>query len=556
MKTFALNRRAFLQASFASAATVSLAACGKNTAGASKSGDTQASSKNGGTIKCAIDNPTSIDPYDIEEFNGAAVAFQLFDPLTYYDYSSEALQPLSAERWEPNETADVWTFYIKKGLKFHDGSDVTSRSFKFAWERLCNPKTGEAPSVVSYHLAMVKGYDEMLAGSSTELVGVSCPDDYTLKVELVGAYADFPFVVSCTPLAPVPESAKDDFAAYGRAPIGNGPFMMDGEWVDGQYINLKRFEDYGGDAKAHVDAINFNIYKNTDTAFREFEAGNLDLCDIPAGRIKDTVEKYGESLDGFTATKDHQTLLGQVLYTEYLAYNVEDPILSNPKVRQAMSLAINRQNICDSLYEGTATPAGDIVPPGIKGNDESTWRYCDYDVERAKKLLDEAGYPAAADGTRGISLSIMVNSSRSTDEFVILQGDWKAVGINVTIDQLEYAVMLDRYVAGTYQLGSRGWTADYPIMDNFLQPLMYTGVGDNVSHYSNPNFDAKLDEARRTEDEDQRIALMHEANVIAAEDMPIIPMVHKALNKVCSANFQDLKVDAARCPELREAKKS
>ena len=127
------------------------------------------------------------------------------------------------------------------------------------------------------------------------------------------------------------------------------------------------------------------------------------------------------------------------------------------------------------------------------------------------------------------------------------------MGINVTIDQKEYASMLDDSVAGTFQLGSRGWTADYPIMDNFLQPLMYTGVGDNVSHYSSAEFDAKLDEARKTVDEDKRVELMHEADAIAAEDMPIIPMLHKTLNKVTSNKFTGIKVDAARLPELRDA---
>jgi len=147
----------------------------------------------------------------------------------------------------------------------------------------------------------------------------------------------------------------------------------------------------------------------------------------------------------------------------------------------------------------------------------------------------------------------MVSSSKSTDEFVAMQANWAAVGITVNIDQLEYATMLSHYVDGTFQLGSRGWTADYPIMYNFLQPLMYTGVGDNVSHYSSSAFDAKLDEACQTVDDNDRVALMHEADVIAAEDMPIIPILHKALNKVGSDKFQNLMVDAGRTPELRYA---
>lgn len=546
------TRRTFLKGSAGLAAIAGLTACGKKGAGSSDSAGGSA----GGTMKYYISNPTSIDPYDIEEFNGVAVSYQLFDPLTVFNFSTEKLEGLSAESWESNDSADTWTFKIRKGLKFHDGTDVTSKSFKYGWERLCNPKAGSAPSVVSYHLQLVKGYDDMINGKATELAGVTCPDDYTLKVELSAPYADFPYVTSCTPLSPIPDCAKKDFDTYTKAPVGNGPFKMDGTWKDDQYINLKRFDDYAGPNTASVGGVNFSIQKDADTAFREFEAGNLDVCDIPTGRIKETEDSYGASKDGFTATPGNQTLTGEVLYTEYLAYNVNDKVLSNVKVRQAMSLALDRQKICDTLYEGTAKPAGDIVPPGIKGNDESTWTYTAYDKDKAEKLLDEAGYKADSNGDRGINIDFMVSSSSSTDEFTMMINDWKAVGITVTIDQMEYASMLSKYTDGTFQLGSRGWTADYPIMDNFLQPLMYTGVGDNVSHYSSSKFDTKLDEARKTVDEDKRIELMHEADAIAAEDMPIIPIIHKGLSKVCSKNFTNVIVDAARCPELHSAKKA
>lgn len=551
MQEHNVSRRAFITGSMAAVAAAGLAACGK-TESTSGGGDAEAT---GGTINYYIDNPTSIDPYDVEEFNGAAVAFQIFDPLTVYDYPTETLKPLTAESWEANETADTWTFHIRKGLKFHDGTDVTAKSFQYAWNRLCNPKSGTAPSVVSYHLAQVKGYDAVVNGEAEELEGLSCPDDYTFQVELTAPYADFAYVTCCTPLSPIPDCAKDDFAAYGKKPIGNGPFMMSEDWADGQYIELVKFPDYGGDDAAKVDGVHFAILKDGDTAFREFEAGNLDVCDIPSGRVKETVEKYGESEDGYTGTKDKQTLLGTVMYTEYWAFNVNDPILSDKRVRQALSLALNRQNVCDTLYEGYATPAGDIVPPGIKGNDESIWTYDAYDPDKAAQLLDEAGYPANADGKRDLNLTISVTATRSTDEVVMMQNDWDKIGVTVTIDQKEYATLLQEYIDGTYQIGSRGWTADYPIMYNFLQPLFYTGVGDNVSHYSNAEFDAKLDEACQTVDDDKRVALMQEANKIAAEDMPIFPMLHKSLNKVTSGNFE-VMVDAARNPELHMATKT
>lgn len=506
----------------------------------------------GGMLRYYISNPTSIDPFDLEEFNGIAVAFQLFEALTYYDFDTQQLEPLAAESWESNEAGDEWTFKIREGRTFHDGTKVTAASFQYGWNRLCNPATTDSPSVVSYHLGMVEGYDEMLAGSATELSGVTCPDEMTLKVKLTHPYADFAYVVSAPALAPIPECAKEDFRTYTMAPVGNGPFKMKGEWLDGQYIELERYEDYAGE-KPLVDGIYFAIFKDKTTAYTEFQAGNLDECDLPSAQAKAAIAQYGESKDGYTAQPGEQVLMGGLLNTSYLGLNVTDPALEDKRVRQALSLAINRQAVCDAIHQGLATPAGDIVPEAIDGNDESRWTYCTYDPERAGQLLDDAGYPADGDGKRGLSLALLVSSSSDTAEFQMYQADWAAVGIDVEIQQMEYASMLDNFTAATYQIGSRGWYADYPIMDNFLYPLMYTGNGDNVSHYSSEEFDAKLDEARATVDDAERTRLMGEADAIAAEDVPIIPLVHKGLTKVTSSRVHDFTINAQMLPLCSKA---
>ena len=546
-----INRRTFLKgAAIAAAGTLATASALRSPQGIALADD--AGGQTGGVFKYYISNPTSIDPFDLEEFNGVAVATQLFDPLTWYDYTTQTLEPLACESWESNDTADEWTFKIRDGRTFHDGTKVTATSFKYGWERLCNPNTAQNPSVVSYHLAAVEGYEDMVNGTAEELAGVTCPDELTLVVKLSHPYADFAYVVSSPALAPIPECAKDDFNTYTLAPVGNGPFMMKGAWEDGQYIELARFDDYAGD-KPLLDGVLFSIIKDNVTAYMEFEAGNLDECDIPAARVSEAISLYGESEDGYTAEPGKQVLTGPMLNTSYLGLNVTDPTLSDKRVRQALSLAINREAIAEVIYQGNVVPAGDIIPQAMEGNDETRWTYSAYDPERAKQLLDEAGYPAGDDGMRAIDLEILVSAATAdTSEFQMYIADWQAVGVNVKLTQMEYATMLSNYTAGTYQIGSRGWYADYPIMDNFLYSLMYTGVGDNVSHYSNPDFDAKLDEARATVDHDQRIALMEEADAIAAEDVPIIPIIHKVLSKVGSGRAH-FEVNAAMAPILKEA---
>ena len=265
-----MGRRAFVGGTLAASSMAFLAACGK------KGGDASGS-ESGSTLNFYINNPVCIDPYNVQEDQGTQVEYQLFDALTEYDNEKGEIVPLACESFEANDDATEFTFKIKKA-KFHNGDDVTSKSFKLGWERLVNTKSAIAteygPSEVSYHLSMVEGYDDLVAGKATELTGVTCPDDETLVVKLTSAYADFPFVASHPALSPVPECAETDVKSFYLAPVGNGPFMMDGKWEDGQEINLKKFDDYYGD-KAKIDAIHFQVIKDVETAYKEFQAGNL-----------------------------------------------------------------------------------------------------------------------------------------------------------------------------------------------------------------------------------------------------------------------------------------
>lgn len=226
-----MGRRTFVKGSLAASALAALAACGKK--GGS---DTTATSgeATGGTLNYYINNPVSIDPYDAEEDQGMQVCYQLFDALMTYDFEKGELKGLAAESYKANDAADEFTFTLVKGAKFHDGTTVTSKSFKQAWERICNPKTSETtPSNISYHLSMVEGYSEMAKGEATELKGVTCPDDDTLVVKLIQPYADFPYVCMHPALSPVPDAALKDFDTFFFAPVGNGAFKMDGKWEDG-----------------------------------------------------------------------------------------------------------------------------------------------------------------------------------------------------------------------------------------------------------------------------------------------------------------------------------
>ena len=544
-----MNRRTFVKGGLAASAMAALAACGK------KGGDTSAASGSaaeGGTLNYYINNPSAIDPYDLEEDQGMMVGYQLFDALTTYDFTKSELVGLAAESWDVNDAADEFTFHLVKGAKFHDGTTVTSKSFKQGWERILNPNTStEHASAIGYHLAMVDGYSELSAGEADELKGVTCPDDDTLVVKLSQAYADFPYVCMHPALSPVPDCALEDFDTFFFAPVGNGPFKMDGKWEDGQQINLVRFDDYSYGEKAKLDGIHFNIQKDVQTAYTEFQAGNLDVAQVPTTQLKDAISQYGESEDGYTATTGKEVLTGDELSTYYLMLNVNDEQLKDKDLRHALSLAINRQAICDTVFEGTREPAGGIVPPGIKGYVENEWVDSRYDVDAAKKILDEK-YPADANGKRNLSIALTYNldgDHKAVMEMVM--ADWSALGIETSSNTAEWASILSNtYPNADFQVGRLGWIADYPIMDNFLYPLFVTGGDNNYGQYSNADVDKGLLDARAIASDDDRVAKYQEVDKLIAEDMPVIPLFYYKHQMVCSQRVKSLYIDPQKLCDM------
>lgn len=236
----------------------------------------------GGTLSYYLTNPVGIEPYTAEENQGVEVVKNLYDTLVTWDWGNKRVEPLAAEGWDVNEDATQFTFYLRKDAKFHNGQPVTSADFKYSWERNCSASTVPAPSSQGYKLNMISGANEMMAGTGDSL-DIECPDDYTLVVNLSAPYGDFLMQVCDCSSAPVPAGSAttdEEYQKFRVAPIGNGPFMMDGEWVDGQYISLKRFDDYWGE-KPLVDGVTFMVFANDQTAWTEFQAGNLDFTQVP-----------------------------------------------------------------------------------------------------------------------------------------------------------------------------------------------------------------------------------------------------------------------------------
>ena len=526
-----VSRRAFLSGVFAAGAAGLLAGCGSTSEVVETEDATEEDSPV--VLNVGVCDLESIDPFGCTDSSSGMVVPQLFDPLTRYDFPSGTLVGLAAESWDVSDDATTFTFHLVSEATFHDGEAVTSASFKRAWKRLICPddELVEAlgSSNVGRHLALVKGYDEFVAGEADDLAGVSCPDDETLEVELSISYADFPYVVAHPALAPVPSCAVTDPEGFLVAPVGNGPFMLaEGEtWAEGQSLTLVRFDGYHG-GPALVDEVEFLAVNDIDASYREFESGDVDVTEVPIDALSDAKKDCGLSEDGCTFSDDERLTIGAEPATTFIVCNTALIPLNNLDVRRGLSLAIDRESICDDVYRGTRLPADGIVSSAVLGYQEGAWGFAAYDEELAAEYLEQV-YPADEEGMRDLSFTLMYSADGGHDELAeAIVDDLAKIGVTVETDPIERETLVERYAEGDFTLGLMTWTADYPTLDNVLYPLFHSDSlgGYNRSGYSSEDVDTAIDEARAVVDDAARTAALQEVDVLVGKSLPVIPLMY------------------------------
>ncbi len=546
-----LGRRQFVGGALATSALAALAGCTGGQSGTAGSGSAAVEAPTVGEnyMSFYLSEPAYIDPYNGQENQGMAVIHACFDSLLTWDYATNEPVPLAAaELPTVSEDGLTYTFKLREGATFHNGDPVDAASFKRGWERVASSEMA-TPSDICYHLAPIAGYEEFHAGDADEMTGVVAVDDLTLEVTLAAPMADFPAVCCHPSLVPVPQAALDDPASFLEQPIGNGPFKMDEPWQHNQYILCSKFEDYNGATVPEIDGVYFSIQADPDTAYRGFQAGELDFAQVPLGQLQDNIDQYGQSEDGFTSTPGAQVMTGTELSTYYLIPNLEDENLAKPEVRRAISLAIDRQKIVDALYEGYREPANSIMPLSIDENEQNVWQYCRYAPEEAQQILADAGVDPAS-----INVTLDYNGDGGHEDIMSsIQADLEAIGIKVTQNTLEWAAYLNSLSEGSYGLARLGWTADYPIQDNFLYPNFFSTADNNYNHYNNPDFDAAILAARQIADEEQRREAYRAACGMVGDDMPVIPIMFYAHNYVGSKRMASFNYDAATIPHFETA---
>jgi oligopeptide transport system substrate-binding protein len=534
-------------AAVAALAAGTLAGCAPTNTGTSGTGTSSNTPVKGGTLSFYIGEPAAIDPYNAQETEGVQVDHQVFQSLTAFDpIDPTKLVPAAAASWSANANATVWTFKLDPNDKFSDGNPVTANDFIYAWNRIANPKTLNTatkkvdPSQISYHLADVEGYDAVQAGKATTMSGLKALDPNTLQVTLAKPWGDFEYVAAHPALAPVEQALVEGGVTYngakvpfGEMPVGNGPFKLSEPWKHNQYIKVVRNDDYDG-TKPYLDGVNFMEFKDPDTAYLEFQSGNLDFSQISLGKIKDAQAKYGTSTDGYTGNPGQQVLLGAENSTYYLVVNDVNKAMSNVKFREAISLGINRQAICDTLFEGSRAPADNIVPPGIAGYEPGVWADSKYDTAAAAQMLTAAGYPG---GKGAPEISLAYNADGGHQQIMeLVQADLTKLGLKVKLaPSADFPTYLKALGAGNFMIGRLGWVADYPIMDNFLNSLFNSTSTDNYSKFTDPAVDKAIAAARQITDTASRIKAYQAIDQTIGAEMPDIPLMFYKHHHVVSS---------------------
>lgn len=519
---------------------------------------TEAPAAEGGIITTYIGEPEFLQPPNTNESEGNAVLSALFRGLI--DYNPETSEPqftgIAESITSPDEGL-TWEIVLNDGWTFHDGTPVTAQSFVDSWNYSAY---GPNAAQVSGFFASIAGYADLQCGTVTEpdpetgedvdvadcegqppaaetMSGLSVTDDLNFTVTLAVPETFFMTRLGYTAYYPLPEAFFADPDAYNEAPIGTGPFMMDGTWEHDSEIRTVANPDFAGEDQAQIDGLTFRIYTEVDTAMNDLMAGNLDIVDaLTPERAAEVMAAVPNSAESASSS------------INYLAFPLYDPVFEDPDVRAALSMAIDRQTLVDSpIFNGTRAPAFNLQAPVIPGYQDTVCDNWNYDPEQAAALWESSG------GIEG-PMTVWFNSGAGHDAWVeAVVNMWaETLGIDpttVSFESLDFADYLPRIdaqeITGPFRLG---WGMDYPHPQNYWQQLLDSRFvppsGSNSTFYINPEFDAKIDEANAEADINNAIPLYQEAAAIACADTPLIPMFYGLNQYGWSDNVGGVYVDA------------
>ncbi|MFF3324676.1 ABC transporter substrate-binding protein [Streptomyces sp. NPDC002889] len=523
-------------------------------AGAGCGGDGGGAGGADGIVSSSWGDPQNpLEPANTNEVQGGKVLDMIFRGLKRYDPKTGAATDMIAEKIETTDSVN-FKIAIKDGWTFSNGEKVTAESFVNAWNYAAHLKNNQRNA---YFFGYIEGYDQVHPDegqpTAQTLSGLKVVDDLNFTVKLTQKFSTWPDTLGYAAFAPLPKAFFDSHDSWLAKPIGNGPYSVD-SYAKGSKMALRRWDGYNGPDKAQNGGIDLIVYTDNNTAYTSLIAGDLDLVDdVPAAQLRNVQADLGDRYINTPAG-----ILQTLAFPYYdKAWNTPD----GAKVRTGLSRAIDREQITDTIFQKTRTPAKDWTSPvlGEDGGFDDTLcgAACEYDPAEAKKLIKEGG------GLPGGQVKISYNSDTGSHK------DWvDAVcnSINNTLGNNKACVgnpygtfadfrgqITESKMSGPFRAG---WQMDYPLIQNFLQPLYYTNASSNDGKWSNKEFDRLVDRANAETDTAKAVDTFKQAEEVVRDEMAAIPLwyqngsagyserlSHVALNPFSVPVYEEIKVN-------------
>jgi ABC-type oligopeptide transport system substrate-binding subunit len=506
-------------------------------------GPAPAPGKMGGVLRMAMFTPEYIDPSNAIATSDFFTVENLFTGLSQV-HTDGSIGPALATRSTPNSDCTQWTFTIKHGTTFSDGSPVDAAAFARSWNRTARNKSGGE----GYLMSDIKGYDDVVTGKAATMSGVTAGTPDTLQVALTEPDCDFDNRVATPVFVPMPASAGDPGdTAYNRDPIGNGPYKLSG-YTPNSHLALVRNPTYAL-SRPRLDSVDVTFTNDAQTAMNGFDSGQYDWAELDPATVPSARGRHGG---------DGELMRGDIGGMTFLLPIGDKGQMKSKEARQAVSYALDRQAIVSAVYQGMYSPATSMVPPSIPGADTGGCAACVHDPAKAKALAVQAGLPPGSK----VTLSLGDAPTYTKLAAVVRQQLQSTLGWSVELRKLELAKIYQdeasKDATGLYPLS---WVGDYPSSENFLYSLLSSASiqrapdgsvnGTNYARYSSAAFDAAMGSARSTADPALRTQRLRAAEKIALDDMALIPLYpHTVYRLVHTDRFVGTDLDYIGYPNL------
>ncbi|HDT6005566.1 TPA: oligopeptide ABC transporter substrate-binding protein OppA [Klebsiella michiganensis] len=461
--------------------------------------------------------PSSLDPHKVESDVENNIISDLFEGLVSVSPTGE-IEPRLAEKWE-NKDNTVWTFHLRPGVTWSDGTAITAQDIVWSWQRLVSPLTASPYASYPGNMHIINGAEIAQGKKAPETLGVKAVDDATLEVTLTQPNAAFLAMLAHPSLVPLDKVLISRYGDKWTKPehiVTSGPYKLS-QWVVNERIVAERNPRYWDNAHTVINKVTYLPISSETADVNRYKAGEIDIVyTVPINQFAQLKKTMGDQLD-----------VSPQLATYYYEFNTTQPPFNDPRVRRALNMALDKDIIAEKVLGQGQRPAWLISQPDIGGVKLHNPEYASWPREKriaeAKKLLSEAGY----NETHPLVFNLLYNTSESHQRIAIAASSmWKKnLGVEAKLQNQEWKTMLDAMHTHNFDAVRYAWIADYDDAATFLNNFR-TGDSENTSQYSNPAYDEALRNAAKASDTTARGKFYQQAEDLLGQDVPAIPVYH------------------------------